>query len=146
MLLEVGLRLSLEGGCKWKGTTRHVSRELLMFSLLIWVLVIQMSSVVNINQSILRIRALFCILYPNRKLHRKFKWLITFYSHECVLGIRNLKCASWNIYHWKKGIFKESVSLWFIIEEDRSSLICTIILEMDKHILHQGPLVVCRAH
>lgn len=41
---------------------------------------------------------------------------------------------------------RKSVSLLFIIEKEKPSLICTIVLEMDKHILHQEPLVVYRKH
>jgi hypothetical protein len=41
---------------------------------------------------------------------------------------------------------KKSISLLLIIEQDRRSLIYTIILEIDKHILHHGPLVGSRTH
>lgn len=58
-------------------------------------------------KSILRIHVLFYILCHSRKSNRKFKWWIIFYSYEWVLNIRKIKCACWNIYHWKKGISKK---------------------------------------
>lgn len=48
-----------------------------------------------------------------------------FGSHECMWYIRKIKYASWNIYHWKRGIFEKqkSISLLFIREKNRQTCI-----------------------
>ena len=86
---------------------------------------------------------LFLLLLPFPTV---FTYLPISYLQPWLLSSRPL--ASFllleHTYHWKKNIFKKFISLLFIIEQDRPSLICTITWEMDKHILHWGPLVVSR--
>ena len=60
-------------------------------------------------KTVLKIYTLFSMLCYTRKVNRKLKCSITVYSHSCAFGIRKIKCASWNIYHWKKHFFKKNL-------------------------------------
>ena len=69
-------------------------------------------------KNVLKIFAIFCMLYHKRKVNRKLKWSITVYRHSCAFSIRKVKCASWNICHWKKHILKKrkSINVLLILE------------------------------
>ena len=92
-------------------------------------------------KSVLKTYALFCMWYSKRKVNRKLKWSITVYSHSCAFGIRKIKCASWNIYHWKQHIFLKKIYKLLAHHGIRQTFIdLHNHIRMDKHIFALGAI------